>query len=396
MKHKPFKLRVVSGCVALAVATGVSSLSMGEQAANHRTFSPNENIFLGEIVSTNYSEMRTELGVPGEVEIVRERYADGKVKVERQVTLDADGNYVNHGVWKQFSQTGDVIAEGQYNFGQRIGMWTRWVGRNDAELLGDLPFKQFKAPFMSQANFANGKMDGEWFVTDANERKVLGVSLKGGQRDGQATIWSPNGKVYWQMQYEQGVPVGDMMELNKIGELTKSASYDHGRKVVTKTDYYPHGKQLKSQIMYLAPATVEKSQDDFWSMKLARFNSEGKDVRHGSSKTWYGNGQQQHDGFYTHGKKTGTFTYWHENGQASVTGEYDDDKPVGAWVWWHPNGQKSAIGKYDRGALVGEWRWWDDEGKLTRQQDYHDTESASIEAEERVDVSERVAHPWQL
>src|SRR5262245_2176489 len=40
-----------------------------------------------------------------EVEVIRERYPDGKVRVERQVTLDADGNYVNHGPWKWYSSS---------------------------------------------------------------------------------------------------------------------------------------------------------------------------------------------------------------------------------------------------------------------------------------------------
>ena len=43
-----------------------------------------------------------------DVEVIRERYPDGKIKIERQVTLDADGNYVNHGaVEALFAQRND-------------------------------------------------------------------------------------------------------------------------------------------------------------------------------------------------------------------------------------------------------------------------------------------------
>ena len=69
----------------------------------------------------------------------------------------------------------------------------------------EVPFKQFKAPFMSQANFADGKMEGDWIITDANERKVVTVSLKAGQRDGMTTIWLPNGTVFRQMTYHESV-----------------------------------------------------------------------------------------------------------------------------------------------------------------------------------------------
>ncbi len=392
MKHTLIRSLIASACVALALTVGAVSPAPAEDHVIRQSPEKYENIFLGEIETTNYAEFRSEPGVVGEVELVRERYPDGKVRVERQVTLDGEGNYVNHGAWKQYSTKGDVVAEGQYSFGQRVGMWTHWIGRNDSKLLSQYPYKQFKAPFMSQVNFTDGKMEGDWIVTDANEQKVLAISLKAGERNGTATTWLPNGKVFWQMTYDQSVPVGDMLEINpKTGELIVAATIDRGRKIVTKTDYYPRNKQMKSQINYLAAKSIEQSQDDFWSMKLAQYGTEGDDVRHGAAKTWFANGQLEQEGFYTNDKKTGTFTYWHKNGQMATTGEYRDDQADGTWVWWHENGQKSAVGKYEQGKLVGDWRWWDDQGKLTKQQTYTGTESVSTENEEHVDVSHRAA-----
>ena len=51
---------------------------------------------------------------------------------------------------------------------------------------------------MSQVNFTDGKMDGEWIITDANDRKVIEISFKDGQRNGLATTWLPNGKIFRQ------------------------------------------------------------------------------------------------------------------------------------------------------------------------------------------------------
>jgi antitoxin component YwqK of YwqJK toxin-antitoxin module len=391
MKRIISKASIASGCIALALAAGLATAATAEENISRHRVAEFENIFLGEIEATNYAEASNAFGVVGEVELVRERYPDGKIKIERQVTLNGDGNYVNHGAWKQYSTAGDVVAEGQYHFGKRAGLWTRWIGRNDAALIGEQPFRQFKAPFMSQANFANDQMDGEWIVIDANERKVMVVSLKSGERNGTSTIWLPNGNVYWQMTYEYSVPAGDLYEINtKTGEATKTASFDQGRKVYTKTDHYPRNRQIKSEIVYLSAPTVAKSLDNYWSMKLAEYSSEGNDMRHGSAKTWFANGQQEQEGFYTNGKRTGTFKYWHENGQLQSMGEYHDNKAVGTWVWWHDNGQKSAVGKYENGLLVGEWRWWNEQGKLTKQQTYNGTESAATE-KERADVSQRSA-----
>ena len=392
MRITSYKYRFSSGCLALALAAGFNPAVPAKDGSNQPPPSSYANIFLGEIEPTRYSEVQTAPGIIGEVEVVRERYADGKVRVERQVTLDGEGNYVNHGAWKLFSTAGDVAAEGQYNFGQRVGTWTRWVGPKDSTVLGEFPFKQFKAPFMSQATFVDGKMEGDWTITDANERKAMVVTLKSGQRNGTATMWLPNGKICWQATYHHSVPVGDLFEMNsKMGEAELTASFDNGHRIVTKTENYPRNKQIKSEVTYLAAKSTAKATDDFWTTSLAKYAPEGKDERHGAIKTWFANGQQEQEGTFKNGKKSGVFKFWHENGQLASTGEYRDDKTEGDWTWYYQNGQKSSVGKYENGTLVGNWRWWDEQGKLTKQQTFNGTESATTQKAEHVEVSKRSA-----
>ena len=122
----------------------------------------------------------------GEVEVVKERYPNGAVRIERCVILDPDKNYVNHGSWKMYSATGSVIAEGQYDMGRRIGLWTRYIGRNESPVFNEQPYKNFKAPFISMANFENGLIDGEWLIEDVDKKKVVQISFKDGERHGPA------------------------------------------------------------------------------------------------------------------------------------------------------------------------------------------------------------------
>ena len=359
-------------------------------AGHQKSHAQYQNVFLNEIETAKYSEVNAGAGVIGEVEVVRERYPDGKVRIERQVTLNNDGNYVNHGAWKQFTTDGEVIAEGQYNFGQRNGMWTRWVGPKDVPLLSEVPFKSFKAPFMSQANFVEGKMDGEWTITDANDRKVMQVSLKAGDRQGPTTIYMPNGKVFHQMSYDRGTPVGDLMEVNpKTGELAKAATYENGRKVTTKTEQFAHSKQLKSEINYLDAKSVEKAPDDFWTTSLAKFASEGKDLRHGSAKTWYSNGQLEQQGRVRTIRRPATL----RSGMRTVR-----FRRLVLTAMTSPKGTGYGITRMVRNQLwaptrrVSLWAtarsWWDEQGKLTKQQAYTGIESASAQSEEeRTDVS---------
>ena len=327
---------------------------------------------------TNSDAGTSTLSTDGAVETVIERYPNGAAKIQRGVTLDADGNYVNHGPWRMFSTNGNVLAEGQYNMGERVGTWTRYHAKGESPIINEFPFNRFKPPFVSTANFTDGQMDGEWLIVDADERKCMQISIKMGERHGPAITWLPTGKTFRQATYDQGVPIGDVMEINnKTGELERSASYVDGRKVVTKASHHVQRKQKKTEAMYLAATTVQKTPDDFWTLRLATYASEGKDLRHGPAKAWYENGKQRLEGFYQQDKKNGTFTYWHPNGQTAATGEFKDDQFHGMWVWYYENGQKSSIGKYDSGAQLGEWRWWSEDGRLTKHKSYDGTERVS-------------------
>ena len=316
-------------------------------------------------------------GVSGEPETIRERYDDGKVRIERQVTLDNDGNYVNHGEWKMLSSAGDVVAEGHYDMGKRIGTWTRWNGRQDVPELSEFPFTHFKAPFQSQTNFVNDAMEGQWVITDSAQRKCFEAIFIGGKRNGTVTYYLPNGKTYRQSTYDNGVPVGEVLEADKNGDVKTAATYLEGRKIITKTTYFRRSHQKMTENSYLAATTVERAPDDFWNLHFATYGSEGNDLRHGLAKTWFENGTVQQEGNYQYDKKDGNFTYRYENSQVAVTGAYKNDVPDDVWVWWHENGQKAAIGKYQQGALIGDWRWWDESGKLTESKTYDGTQQAS-------------------
>ncbi|MEX0642756.1 MAG: hypothetical protein WD468_08655 [Pirellulales bacterium] len=321
----------------------------------------------------------------GVVEVVRERYPNGNVRIERCVILDGDKNYVNHGAWKMLAANGDVLADGQYEMGKRIGLWTRYINRNESPVLNEFPYNRFKTPFTSQANFVDGAIDGEWLIEDADKHKVVQITFKNGERHGPSIAWLPTGKMYRQATYDEGVPVGDVLEVNsKNGEFERTATYVDGRKVVNKTTYYTGTRNKKSEALYLAATSVKKSADDYWSLRFAAYTSQGKDLRHGPWKEWYANGKPLQEGYYQNDKKSGNFIFWHENGQMAVTGEYKDDVPQGLWVWYHENGLKSAIGKYQVGTYVGEWRWWSEDGRLTKRKTYNGAEGITNQPQEEV------------
>jgi antitoxin component YwqK of YwqJK toxin-antitoxin module len=300
------------------------------------------------------------------IEVIRERYPDGVVKIEREVTTDAEDNYVNHGAWRMWKPTGELVAEGRYEFGKRVGPWTRTFDREDAAILSTAPFDQFKAPFLSRATFHSDQLDGEWTIADADARKCSCVTLKNGKRNGAAWLWLPTGEVYREATFRNGLPVGELRERGSDGELKTVATYVGGQQLMNKVINFPESERMQLEAECIVATTTDDSPDDFWELRFAEYSVRGEDQRHGRWRTWYSNGQMQAAGFFQFGRESGEFTWWHANGQEAAQGTYVDGRPDGRWTWWHPNGQKATDGQYSHGEMVGLWRTWADDGRLVQ------------------------------
>ena len=127
------------------------------------------------------------------VEVIKERYPNGTVKVEREITQDAEGNYVLHGAWRQFDEQGRLIIDGRHEHNLKIGLWRKFYRGSEAPLLATAPYKDFTAPFISQANFHNGQLHGKWMISDSKQRKVHEIEFCDGQRHGKARGTFPTG-----------------------------------------------------------------------------------------------------------------------------------------------------------------------------------------------------------
>ena len=320
-----------------------------------------------------------------EHEVIRERFPNGSIRLEREVTQDADGNYINHGAWKMFDERGTIVAEGHYRNGERDGVWNRWYRGNEVDLLTKLPYQQFSGPFVSQANFENGKLHGKWGIYDSKQRKVSEWMFEGGNRNGKSVWYFANGHKMREIDYRDGEIDGEHNEWNADGRQTIKDTYQAGRKVAAKIDYYSN-KQKKTEGMYLYAREVVQTPDDWWTAKLATYMKQGKDEKNGIWVSWYQNGQKQTQGEYRNDLQVGKFNWWYETGQLALQGSYDAGKQVGKWTWWHPNGQKSTQGEYADGNPTGRWRWWDTNGRV------HETADLTHGDTKVVDVPPPVPH----
>ncbi len=295
-------------------------------------------------------------------ETIRERYKDGKIRIERQVTLDGDQNYVNHGNYTEWSPKGDIVATGTYDMGKRQGAWVKFHQSKDAALFTSQPYARFKAPFQSSVEFKDDKMHGLWTITDADQRVVSQIQLEAGIRNGKATWFHANGQTLYQADYQDGILNGIYLEKTADGKIVRQDSYVDGRRTESAKEYYP-SKTLKSEMSFLSPPQIVVTKDDWDASKLATYSSTGEKVKHGSYRTYFDNGQVMTAGTYNRGVLTGTFESWHANGEKAVSGSYVDGSQDGTWNWWHENGMRKATATYKQGKADGEVLAWSETGK---------------------------------
>lgn len=305
---------------------------------------------------------------PARIELVKERFPNGGVRIEREMSQDVEGNYIPHGIWRQYDEKGRLIVEGRYDHNHRVGLWRRFYRTGEAPLMATAPYKDFTGPFISHATFDNGLLQGKWIIVDSKQRKASEIEFTDGERNGKATWFYPNGTLMSQASYSQGRVNGDVVNWAPNGKVLAQENYQNGRKLAAKLEFFPD-KAKKSEVTYLfAPLTI-KTPDNWANCTLATFEARGEDEKHGPFRTWHPNGQLARQGEFRYNIPVGTIVYWYSNGQKEMEGVYSEGKQEGTWTWWHVNGLKAIAGQYGDGTPVGSWSWWKDNGKIAQRAD---------------------------
>jgi antitoxin component YwqK of YwqJK toxin-antitoxin module len=305
------------------------------------------------------------------VEVIKERYPNSAVKVERHVTQDAEGNYYNHGLWTQWDEKGRLVGSGEYRYGKRHGRWLRWYAPNEAPMLQGPLYKDFQAPFVAEATFEDGVLHGTWKVFDAKNRKVSEWEFDHGDRQGKSVWFYNNGQKRREVDYRQGQIDGEVLEWGPDYKLALREKYVDGRRLAPQVDYFAADQKRAEGWILFAKENI-KSNYDFWAGTAAIqvVGTEGVNQRHGLWTWWHKNGQKQMEGRYEADLPIGKFTWWYPNGQKQLAGEYISGKQQGKFTWWHQSGQKQLEGAYIAGVLSGKWTRWNADGHVVEVGDY--------------------------
>jgi antitoxin component YwqK of YwqJK toxin-antitoxin module len=276
---------------------------------------------------------------PIKAEVIQERYPSGAVHVERQVIQDAKGDYINHGPWKAFYPDGKLIGGGDFVGGKLNGKWSRVFALGGGVLFASGLYDPKLAPFVSEAVFVEGALEGPWIITGSNQVVLSHWEFKQGKQHGSWIWFYPNGQKRREATYLGGEIAGDAINYAADGSVANKETYVDGRLKTLKAGYY--GPGLKSwEGWYLLARPIVRTNYNWWEGDASTviIGSEGRDQRHGLWTWWHPNGQKQTEGKYVLDAAEGHWLWWHPNGQTWIEGDYVLGKKSGPWSWWHPNG----------------------------------------------------------
>jgi len=303
--------------------------------------------------------------LPEKPELVTDRYPDGKVKVQREVARDKQGNYVNHGQFTMYDLQGKVLRTGTYRLAKQHGKWTRYFRACDGELFCGELAGQFTGPFVSEAEFLDGLLHGIWTIQDSVQRKTIQWEFEGGQRHGKAVWYYPNGEKRREATFDHGEPTGELIEWGPDKKLVSRATFLHGRVLRPIVQFYEPGRK-RYEGFHLSADNASRATFDWWNGTVSTSDNPkaDKDLKHGAWVAYYRNGQKTVEGEYREDQPHGKFTWWYESGQKQAEGSYQNGREHGVWHTWHSNGMRESRQEFDRGVLTGTKVRWTSEGQL--------------------------------
>jgi antitoxin component YwqK of YwqJK toxin-antitoxin module len=195
-----------------------------------------------------------------------EKYADGSIRVHREVVKLSDDQIINDGRYTEYYPNGKKFAEGNYIMGVHDGEWSFWHDNGQAA---------------KTVTFKNGRADGEWEVHRPDGTLQAKKSYKDNQRQGTWVVYYEDGKTpQTEQSYVDGVVQG-----------------------VRKT-YFANGKLHQES-----------------HLKAGQFD--------GLVTEWDDTGRKVAEATFAAGKLNGTLTRWGSDGHTSVQ-TFKDNKFISA------------------------------------------------------------------
>lgn len=186
------------------------------------------------------------------------------------------------GPWKEYYESGELLASGNYKNGLRTGEWT-FYHRN-----GKTEQKGFFGPKESP--------DGEWTYYYESGNLLKKELYVDGELDGEYVEYSDSGKVIVQGNYSEGFETGEWNY--SIGDVLEKGTYRDGVQV----DWWEQRAKSDGQLIFKG-----KFQDG---------------IPEGKHSWYYPDGSKKMEGFFNNGLREGDWKYFNTDGSLSLIVTY--------------------------------------------------------------------------
>ena len=317
------------------------------------------------------------------------------------------------GVWKSYSELGELISEGArennlpegswwfYDQGQvreevhysrglkhgiqvlhHDGMLTDsvvWVqGQKEGDAKSFRPDGTLKLTTPYQRNIREGKAiqfnnqeepcGFRWYKIDrlvASE--VFNRRDENGLKTGLWKVFHTSGRVLESGSYMRNVRHGLFQFFDARGTLVRVERYHMGELVVEDNE---EGSQPELQEVHRRDGSLESTTMYIQGVKQGvsrTFNNQGEVV----AGAIFDQDELVAEGItLKDGTKDGVWREFWPNGQVRAEGLYESGLREGIWTFYRITSEKEQEGNYRQGVFHGTWTWWYLDGEIHREEDY--------------------------
>lgn len=186
-----------------------------------------------------------------------QKYADGKVRTEREIAKYSDNRLVAEGFYREYYPNGEKFAEGQYEQGRQTGKWTyyhdngtvaRTVNYVQGQPDGQLELHNPEGAVIAKREYKSGKRDGTWVIYDQEGKQPLREEVyANGLASGTWKVWFPNGQLQTEMNFREGKREGPTVIFDDKGTKRAEVNYKDNALDGTATLWGLDGRQVTQQ-----------------------------------------------------------------------------------------------------------------------------------------------------
>ena len=201
---------------------------------------------------------------------------------------------------------------------------------------------------------AAGRKQGYWEAVDNKGGLVYSGYFKDDKPVGELKRYFPTGQVRVIMNYENDGTKARTGFYWQNGELAARGNYIGAKRDSVWLYYSYYTKTISHSVEYTAGKRNGKEQSFYPNGNVAQETNWKNDLKDGSWKQFFDNGQLKSTAMYVNDKLEGTYTAYYPDGKKEIEGVYRNDAPNGEWNRFDDTGNVTSTIKYAKGKIANQ------------------------------------------